>query len=231
MIQTFSPNILENLYIQLKTRLDSSLEEIGLSDYFTSDSYTWSNNVYHSPAIRYGHLEYFKGGSDKVEVVHCVLFPNYYKGIPIFGFDVIQLSGKITGVFCDYTPSPFGATELQNQIKQVYEDTKEFQRILPEWAEFFSKNFISLSPDESSYLSIEEKCVGLLEGYLSFCAKKEFDGHYLDKEDTLKHIQGQNKYSLNQRLNTKTQKALAKYVGIDKAKNFIDTALFPTFKA
>ena len=231
MIQTFSPDIIENLHTQLKTRLDSSLEEISMSENFTSDAYTWYNNTYYSPAVRYGHLEYFRGGSDKIEVVHCVLFPNYYKGIPIFGFDVIQLSGKITGIFCDYTPSPFNISELEKQIGLVHSETQSFQRVLPEWAKFFSKNFISLSPDESSYSSIEEKCIGLLDYYLTFCSKQEFNGHYLDKDDAMLHVKGQNEYSINQRLNTKTQKALAKYVGIDKAKNFINSTLFPAFKS
>jgi phycocyanobilin:ferredoxin oxidoreductase len=225
---------IENLFVELKTRLDSSLDNIGISDSHSSDSYNWENVIYHSPSIRYGHLEYFKGGNEKIEVAHCVLFPNYFKGIPIFGFDVIQLSGKITGIFCDFTPSPFDAYELRENLKSVYEETKEFQRLLPEWAGFFSKEFISLSPPDESVFSsykLEEKCVKLLEHYLTFCSKKEFDGHYLDKENTMAHIKGQNQYSINQRLNTKTQKALAKYVGVEKAQNFIENTLFPTFKS
>lgn len=229
--QAFSSNILENLFIEIKTRLDSSLDEIGLSETSSSENYSWINHIYQSPSVRYGHLEYFKGGSDKVEVVHCVLYPNYFKGIPVFGFDVIQLSGKITGIFCDYTPSPYSSFELDSELKKVYDDTISFQRVLPEWAAFFSKYFISLSPVESAYLSLEEKCLGLLDLYLAYCSKQEFDGKYLCKEDAQKHVEGQNKYSLNQRLNTKTQKALAKYVGVEKANNFINNTLFPTFRA
>lgn len=228
---SFVVDPLENLFTQIKTKLDSSLEEIGLHDNYTSDSYSWSNHIYHSPSVRYGHLEYFKGGSDKVEVVHCVLFPNYYKGIPVFGFDVIKLSGSITGLFCDFTPCPFNVGELERAIKVVYDDTISFQRKLPEWAAFFSKNFISLSPTEQAYPNLEEKCLGLLDIYLSYCAKQEFSGHYLDKADATLHVEGQNKYSLNQRNNVKTQKALSKYVGYDKTKSFIENTLFPAFKS
>lgn len=220
----------ESLFLQIKTRLDTSLDEIGLNDTFASDAYSWTNHIYHSPSVRYGHLEYFKGGSDKVEVVHCVLFPNYFKGIPIFGFDVIKLSGNVTGIFCDYTPCPFSVKELDQEIKNVYEETKHFHRELSEWAGFFSKNFLSLTPDKLSYSGLEEKCLGLLDKYLAYCSKVELNGQYLDNTDALLNIEGQNKYSLNQRNNIKTQKALAKYVGFDKTKSFIENTLFPTFK-
>jgi hypothetical protein len=42
------------------------------------------------------------------------------------------------------------------------------------------------------------------------------------------HIKEQDHYSICQRKNTKTQKALAKYIGEAEAKRFIEDILFPT---
>jgi hypothetical protein len=222
---------LENLFVQLKIKLDTSLDEIGLSDNSISETFSWVNHIYHSPSIRYGHLEYFKGEEDKVEVVHCVLFPNYYKGIPIFSFDVIKLSGKVTGLFCDYTASPFSVKELDDELKIIHDELLEFKRELPEGAGGFSKNFLTLSPTENSYSGLEERCLYLLDKYLAYCSKQEFSGHCLDSSGSLLSVKSQNKYSINQRLNSKTQKALSKYVGSEKSKSFIEKTLFPTFKS
>jgi hypothetical protein len=157
-----------------------------------------------------------------------VFFPSYYKALPIFGYDAISLGGKITGIFCDYTPSPHHDAVLQSAITAVKNSLTDLQRDLPGWTEFFSPEFIAISPKEK-YENAEQKCLSLFDLYVA--ATKEFDrnGKFLNWDEAKAHIEGQNKYSIGQRKNTKTQKALAKYIGEDAAKNFIDTTLFPTY--
>jgi hypothetical protein len=43
-------------------------------------------------------------------------------------------------------------------------------------------------------------------------------------------IECQNSYSINQRKNDKTSKALTAYIGDEKAKEFIETVLFPVYR-
>ena len=216
-----------NLYSKLKEKSDKDFFKTDLP-HSSINNCDWFNHIYSSPSVRYGHLEYFKSYNDAIEVVHCVFFPSYYKALPIFGYDAISLGGKITGVFCDYTPSPYHDMVLQSAISSTKNSLTDLQRDLPGWTEFFSPEFIAISPKER-YEDTEQKCLSLFDLYVT--ATKEFDRNdkFLNWHETKAHIEGQNKYSIGQRKNTKTQKALAKYIGENAAKNFIDTTLFPTY--
>ncbi len=218
---------LNDLYKKLKEKSDKGFFRTDLS-HSSINNFDWYNHIYSSPSVRYGHLEYFKSYNDAIEVVHCVFFPSYYKALPIFGYDAISLGGKITGVFCDYTPSPYHDMILQSSISSVRESFKDLQRDLPGWTEFFSPEFIAISPKEK-YQESELKCIALFDLYIA--VTKEFDKNnkFLNWDEAKAHIDGQNKYSIGQRKNSKTQKALAKYIGEQEAKDFIEKTLFPTY--
>jgi len=179
--------------------------------------------------VRYGHLEYFKSNNDAIEVVHSVFFPSYYKALPIFGFDVIGLGGKVSGVFCDYTPAPYHDMFLQCAISSVKEKHNHLMRSLPEWVDFMSSDFLMISPKEE-YKNVEESCVMLFELYLRFVKTYNKNNKFLNWKETVEHIEGQNRYSLGQRKNSKTQKALAKYIGEEASKKFIEDVLFPVYQ-
>lgn len=218
---------LNDLYKKLKEKSDKGFFRTDLS-HSSINNCDWYNHIYSSPSVRYGHLEYFKSYNDAIEVVHCVFFPSYYKALPIFGYDAISLGGKITGVFCDYTPSPYHDMILQSSISSVRDSLKDLQRDLPGWTEFFSPEFIAISPKEK-YEESELKCIALFDLYIA--VTKEFDKNnkFLNWDEAKAHIDGQNKYSIGQRKNSKTQKALAKYIGEQEAKDFIEKTLFPTY--
>jgi phycocyanobilin:ferredoxin oxidoreductase len=215
-----------NLYIKLKEKLSFNYPSFDLNQNHNLKDCDWYNHIFTSPSIRYGHLEYFKGSNDKIEVVHCVLFPSYYKPLPIFGFDAISLGGRITGIFCDYTHAPFSHTDLIDTIHNAKESLLHLQRELPEWTEFFSENFIAIDPKDS-YDQAEATCLELLEKYVNICNEHDFNNIMLTGDQTKNHIKEQDYYSICQRKNTKTQKALAKYIGEEEAKRFIDSILFP----
>jgi len=218
---------LNDLYNKLKEISDKGFFRTDLS-HSSINNCDWFNHIYSSPSVRYGHLEYFKSYNDAIEVVHCVFFPSYFKALPIFGYDAISLGGRITGVFCDYTPSPYHDIILQSTISTVKDSLKDLQRDLPGWTEFFSPEFIAISPKEK-YEESEQKCLALFDLYIA--VTKEFDKNnkFLDWDETKAHIDGQNRYSIGQRKNSKTQKALAKYIGEQEAKDFIEKTLFPTY--
>jgi phycocyanobilin:ferredoxin oxidoreductase len=218
---------LNDLYKKLKEKSDKGFFRTDLT-HSSINNCDWYNHIYSSPSVRYGHLEYFKSYNDAIEVVHCVFFPSYYKALPIFGYDAISLGGKITGVFCDYTPSPYHDMILQSSISSVRDSLKDLQRDLPGWTEFFSPEFIAISPKEK-YEESELKCIALFDLYIA--VTKEFDKNnkFLNWDEAKAHIDGQNKYSIGQRKNSKTQKALAKYIGEQEAKYFIEKTLFPTY--
>jgi phycocyanobilin:ferredoxin oxidoreductase len=222
-----SNSVLLDLYHKLKEKSDNDFQRIDISHKQINDC-DWFNHIFISPSIRYGHLEYFKGSNDKVEVVHCVFYPSYFKALPIFGFDVISLGGKVTGIFCDYTPAPYHDMILQATISSVKASLIHLQRDLPGWTEFFSPEFIAIAPQDE-YIKAEEACVALFDLYIGLAKAFDYNDQYLNAGETKDHIEGQNKYSIGQRKNSKTQKALAKYIGEDASKEFIEKTLFPTY--
>lgn len=195
---------------------------------FTNDnpdeSCIWKNYKFSPNNIRYGHLEYFKSSNDKVEVVHAMCYPSTNIEFPIFGFDVIALNGNVTGVFCDVTPVPYDNFEMRVIFQILHEKYNEFNRSLPEWANFFSANFLALAPKDN-FKDITLDCVNAFDKFLYFIKRANI---ITDNKKIEYHRESQNKYSLHQQKNTKTFKALSSYVGEEKAKNFIETVLFPT---
>jgi len=187
----------------------------------------WVNLKFETDSIRYGHLEYFKSNNDKVEVIHSTCYPQFNVPLPIFGFDVIALNKKITGIFCDVTPSPHDHPILRSILSSYYNAHKNSIRTLPEWAEFFSPQFLAVSPAEDSWVNISEQCENLFEKYLIY---SERITSRLDKKESSLHKEGQNNYSRQQQKNTKTMKALSAYIGEEAARAFVEKVLFPVTK-
>lgn len=187
----------------------------------------WINLKFDTSSIRYGHLEYFKADNDKVEVVHSTCYPQFNIPLPIFGFDIIALNKKITGIFCDVTPSPHDHPILRSILSSYYNAHKNLIRTLPEWAGFFSPQFLAVSPDEQNWKNISEQCENLFEKYLIYSNKITEN---LNKKESELHKENQNNYSRQQQKNTKTMKALSAYIGEEAAKTFVEKVLFPIAK-
>jgi phycocyanobilin:ferredoxin oxidoreductase len=187
--------------------------------------YIWKNEIFSSSLIRYGHLEYFKSKNNKVEVIHCVFYPTPFVDLPIYGFDVIALGGKVTGVFCDLTCSE-KPEELTTKLQLLHTKYLSYKRDLPNWGSFFSKHFLILDPKDKLN-EIENDCLDLFNEFLKYNIDNTF---MLFDKQAKDRIESHNNYSLNQRKNTKTQKALAHYIGEKEAESFINNVLFPTYK-
>lgn len=192
----------------------------------SSAQFVWENNVFVTEQIRYGHIEYFKSTNNKVEVVHAMCYPQFNIAYPIFGFDAIALNGQVTGVFCDATPSPYDVPSLRSMFDVHSHQFKKNNRQLPEWAGFFSGQFLALAPD-GNLDEILSVCLNLFEKYLYFIFRQPI---YVPKTKTASHKTAQNKYSMYQQQNTKTIKALTAYIGETEARKFISEVLFPIAK-
>lgn len=206
-----------------QSRINTSLTEVPS---VSSVQYVWSNYKFETEQIRYGHLEYFKSANNKVEVVHAMCYPQFTVAYPIFGFDVIALNGVVTGVFCDATPAPHDAPSIRSMLNVYSHQFKNNNRSLPEWANFFSGQFLALAPDNNLDV-ILTSCLNLFEKYLYYISRQPV---YVPKSKTYYHKTSQNKYSEFQQQNTKTLKALTAYIGEDRAKKFIAEVLFPIAK-
>lgn len=222
--------MIKDLYIAHKEIADNFYQKIKYkSEIEDNEDIIWENNFYFNPSIRYGHLEYFKSINGKIEVLHCTFFPSYFKNISIYGFDVIALNNIVTGIFCDFTKCPYQNLILSVRLKELKDKYIKNERKLPEWANFFSENFICMSPKGLDQDVLIKEFTGLFMEYVNFVEDKNFNGCYLEPEDVKKSILIQNDYSFNQRKNDKTSKALSAYIGTDKAREFIDSVLFPVY--
>lgn len=222
--------MIKELYDEHKKISDSHLQKIKYhSKIEDNNDVIWKNNIYINPSIRYGHLEYFKSSNGKIEVLHCTYFPSYFKDFPIYGFDVIALNDKITGVFCDFTDCGKENSFFSNKLRDLKEKYKNNERTLPEWANFFSKNFICINPKDLNESDMIQDFLNLFKSYITQSEWVNYNGIYNSTNDIKRSINIQNNYSINQRKNDKTYKALSAYIGAENARDFIDTVLFPTY--
>lgn len=178
------------------------LEDYG--DRVPVTDYGWENYIWKSDRFSWAHLE--KYCTDKVSVLHCVVMPYTDTNAPIFGFDVIEINGNLTGMFLDITP-------VDNMAAPTIPSVGE-PRPVPDWADFFSPEFVCCKPGYKD-LSLG---IYLLNYYLEFEVPGVVSGDYAP---------GQQRYIDGQRNNPQTFKMLKSDIGEDKAKDFINNVLFP----
>jgi Ferredoxin-dependent bilin reductase len=221
--------MIEKIYNEYQKLSKQSFQNITLHPNHDRNDIVWYNDLYLSPSIRYGHVEYFKA-EGRVEVLHAVFYPSFFKPIPIFGFDIIALGGKVTGLFCDFTRAPFTIEALSRSLKDLNHKYKENIRTLPEWANFFSEDFVCINPNGLDEKQLIEDFTGIFRCFIGYSNWEDYTGKYNSMDDVKLSINTQNFYSLNQRKNDKTSKALSAYIGEEKAKEFIENVLFPVYR-
>lgn len=176
------------------------------SDTHPVEDYGWFNLVLSGPYAR-AHVERIV--RHKVNILHCVVMPHTNDPAPIFGFDVIGLNGYLTGMFLDLTPT------AKTDPWPVTPNIEGTPRALPDWANFFSRQMISVVPTEKDVwagLRVLREHLGLLRS---------------DAGDSRVIAAQQQFYTEQQRANPKTYRMLASIVGPEKANEFIRTVLWP----
>lgn len=188
------------------------------NDNIKTENQTWVNYYYQNPLFRHIHLEYY--WTKKIEVIHINHFPNPLMNLPIFGLDAIVLGNKITGFFMDFTPSVGKYPNLDDLLISFKKSLPLSQdRKLPEWANFFSQNFICIVPDANEIQKMYDNSIYVFNEYLKYIK--------IHISIYNKNIEAQNKYCIGQKKNDKTLKALSVDIGQEKAKLFMENNLFP----
>ena len=224
--------MLLDLYNNLKQISEKKFQKIKYkSEIENNEDIVWYNDFFINPSIRYGHLEYFRSINGKIEVLHCTFFPSYFKDLPIYGFDVIALNNNVTGIFCDFTDCTTPNQALTIALKNIKEKYINNERKLPEWASFFSKNFVCISPKDLNQNDLIIEFTSLFKMYVLQVEWNNLNGMYNSKYQVDASIELQNNYSINQRKNDKTFKALSAYIGTEKTKEFIENVLFPVYQS
>lgn len=221
--------MIETLYNEYQKLAKQSFQNIPIHENHDVGTILWNNDLYLSPSIRYGHIQFFRE-KGRLELMHAVFYPSFFKPIPIFGFDIIALGGKVTGIFCDFTRSPFEIEALSRSLKDLKHKYQDNIRKLPEWANFFSEDFVCINPTGLDEKELIEDFTGIFRCFIGYSNWEDYTGKYNKMEDVKQSINMQNFYSLNQRKNDKTSKALSVYIGEQKAKDFINNVMFPVYR-
>ena len=190
----------------LQTIRDGLLAHFNPKDAFPVKTFGFDHRKFSNENYQWAHYEDYR--TDKVEIVHLVVMPWQNSNAPIFGFDIINISNTLTGMFLDLTP-------VDNQSFTV--PKVGVDRPVPEWGGFFSDNFLCCKPN-----SIEDvmTAVDLLSDYLKMLPSITEDDYSSQQQS----------YINGQRLNPQTLKMLTAHLGDDMANEYFYNYLWPNVK-
>ena len=185
----------------------------------------WVNKVWASSQYRRAHVDVVDARKSKgLWMMHCCIFPHLHNPAPIFGFDVIAGSRKITGCFYDYSPS---ADREHPMLDWFADEAQKLEwnktRKLPDWAErIFSGSMVA-----AGNVSEEDELAQIFA-----IAKKGVD-HYLESVGETNNtanncLESQNYYCQNQKQNPHTPKVMVSLgLSEEDVQVFIQDCLFP----
>jgi len=112
----------------------------------SGDQYSWTNKVYQSTWARRAHMDIIDAiDSKKLYMMHICVFPHINDTAPLYGFDIIAGTNKVTGAFLDFSPIGDVDHPLCKYFADLVAPTEWSKpRELPEWARnIFSKQMVA----------------------------------------------------------------------------------------
>ena len=183
------------------------LEQITtLHDLITHEKVVIKNEMWKSKGLRRIHLE--TAETDKIQIVHCVFWPDPAYYLPIFGADIIQTPAGVTAAIVDI--SPVEGVDWSDKLSPI---SKEIQfkdnRQLPEWGEIFSPycKFARLKTQEE-----QDKFYQVVLEYLRIYSTEVQTAKWSDDwVSIMLRLDDQCWYSTSQRKNKKTKAVLSQW--------------------
>jgi hypothetical protein len=189
---------------EISNEMKRVLSEVSQEHKIITD-YPWDNDLYYSNLFRWAHVEFYTYRT--AEIVHCVIMPHPNDAAGIFGFDVIDINGTRTGLFIDITPTVGDAYKFSDiELGE--------ERPLPDWGNF-SPYFVAVKP----YSHGPEAGLTIMQDYI-----KTLQVNFANPLDV---VTAQQRYEEMQRSNDKTLKMLTAHIGEEKAREFMNTIMFP----
>lgn len=178
--------------------------------------------IFHSDRYRRAHVSVMDTrGTHKLWLLHVTVFPHISDPSPIYGFDIIAGSNKVSGAFHDFSPVRKNTPLSKWFRQQTMELSWNKPRELPIWAQaIFSDDIVAIGAvgiDELSKFC--ELGINNLEYYLDILGLDVTDKDYTDK---------QNFYCTQQRQNPHTPRVLQS-LGFSESESmlFVENILFP----
>jgi Ferredoxin-dependent bilin reductase len=180
--------------------------------------------VFRSLAYRRAHISIVDARSTKkIWMLHVTIFPHYNDNSPIYGFDIVAGSEKVSGAFHDFSSGGDINHDMMRWFANLVAGMDwNRRRDLPDWAQrIFSNHIVAIGAVGISELE-EFVDVGLksLSYYLNNV------GH--TQQDITNYAMLQNSYCHFQKMNPHTPRVLVNLGFTEQeARDFIDQKLFP----
>ena len=181
------------------------------------------NRCYQTTQFRKLHLELAQVG-DRLDILHCVMFPRTNYDLPIFGVDLVGSKAGIAAAIVDLSPvnrdrtlAPVYAQALAN-LPQV---NFTRPRALPQWGNIFSEFCLFIQPQNNR----EEKLfLKRVVQYLTLHCTTAVTTFVSSQEAQIRS--GQRYYCDRQQQNDKTRRVLEKSMGKAWTERYVTQMLF-----
>ena len=199
----------------------------------SGNQYSWTNKVYKSAWTRRAHMDIIDAiDTKKLYMMHICVFPHIYDAAPLYGFDIIAGTNKVTGAFLDFSPIGDPNHPLCKYFEDLVEPTSWSKpRELPEWARnIFSKRMVAagnINTDFELDVVLELSKKSLIH-YMDNIKTHRAPLSYDDQVKKYNFTDQQNYYCQQQKQNPHTPRVL-KGLGFSEemAHDFIHKELFP----
>ena len=184
------------------------------------------NHCYQTTQFRKLHLELAQVG-DRLDILHCVMFPHPNYDLPIFGADLVCSKAGISAAIVDL--SPVNSDRLlpeiyQREMAKLPPIDFSQPRALPPWGHIFSKFCLFVQPQDSQEA---ELFLERVRKYLQIHCQIALAASSLSSKFKQAEIRsGQRYYCSQQQQNDKTRRVLEKSLGQTWTDRYMTQMLF-----
>lgn len=241
MSDIFNSSLKERLHPLINQLADSIVQtwsaHLTLSDYqlpenlgyvegkLEGERLTIQNCCYQSREFRKMHLELAKVG-ENLDILHCVMFPRFGYGLPMFGCDIVGGKRGISAAIVDLSPTSALRTlseDYQQRLGALCDDGFSEKRELPPWGDIFSPYCLFIRPNGAEE---EQNFINRVTNFLTIHCHIALESQLLSAEEGQIYLAGQKNYCRQQQLNDKTRRILEKAFGEEWAEIYMTQVLF-----
>ena len=184
------------------------------------------NRCYQTRQFRKLHLELAQVG-DRLDILHCVMFPRPNYHLPIFGVDLVGSQKGISAAIVDLSPVTRNHL-LPKAYRYVLANLLpvEFSqpRDLPPWGSIFSEFCLFIRPADTQE---EELFLKRVKQFLILhCQMAVNNRPVTSQSKQAELLAGQRHYCTQQQQNDKTRRVLEKSLGKTWTDRYMSTMLF-----
>jgi phycocyanobilin:ferredoxin oxidoreductase len=183
------------------------------------------NRCYQTPQFRKLHLEIARVGN-RLDILHCVMFPRPDYDLPMFGTDLVGNSKQISAAIADLSPIRRDRnlpTAYRTALNLVPQPEFSEPRALPTWGDIFSEFCLFVRPADAAE---EAMFLERAEAFLTIHCQQATTAQPVTAAEQPYILAGQQNYCQQQQRNDKTRRVLESAFGTEWADRYMTTVLF-----